>query len=97
MKGALAQARHNLPSGRSGRAVAWGLLDVEERDRLKEAGPVPETLEWVALLYRVAVALAEPPVKSIQGVFGTSQRTAFNWVAKARALELLEAEEAAIE
>lgn len=71
-------------------AVAWGLLGVEDRDRLKAAGPSGETLQWVALLYRVAVAIAEPPVKTIQGAFEISLRTATNWVAAARGEGLLE-------
>jgi hypothetical protein len=65
-------------------AVAWGLLNVADRDRLKAAGPIDETLQWVALLYRVAVVVAEPPVKSVQGAFEVSLRTATNWVAAAR-------------
>lgn len=64
--------------------VFWGLLNTRDRDRLKAAGPTDETLRWVALLYRVAVAVDEPPAKSIQGGFRVSLRTASNWVAAAR-------------
>lgn len=64
--------------------VFWGLLSVNDRDRLKAQGPTDETLRWVALLYRVALALDEPPVKSVTGL-GVSLRTASNWVSAARA------------
>lgn len=84
---AIEDARRRAAGGQ----VAWGLLNVADRDRLKAAGPTEETLRWVALLYRVAVAVAEPPVKSVQGAFGVSLRTASNWVAAARRGGLLEA------
>ena len=64
--------------------VFWGLLNVNDRDRLKAQGATDETLRWVALLYRVALALEEPPVKCVAGL-GVSLRTASNWVAAARA------------
>ncbi len=73
-------------------SVAWHMLDVEDRDRLRGAGPIDETLRWVALIYRTAVAIGEPPVKSVAGAFGVSLRTATNWVASARAAGHLEGE-----
>lgn len=74
------------------RWVGLGLLEVSERDRLKAAGPTDETLRWVALLHRVAVAVALPPVKSVQGAFDVSLRTATNWVAAARQRGYLDGE-----
>jgi len=63
----------------------WGLLDSRDRDRLKAQGPTDETLRWVALIYRVAVVLDQPPVRHLHEGFGVSLRTASNWVAAARA------------
>lgn len=79
----------DLPGGDHGfapsdQATAWGLLDVAERDRMRDAGPVEETLQWVALVYRVALLLEEPPTKSVSGSFGIAQSTAGQWVAAAR-------------
>ena len=65
--------------------VFWGLLDINDRDRLKAQGPTDETLRWVALLSRVVLALEDPPVKSLAGGLGVSLRTASNWVSAARA------------
>lgn len=73
--------------------VAWGLLDVEDRDRLRAQGPTKETLRWAALVYRFADLIAEPPVKSVAGAFGVSARTATNWVAAARSGGFLPSEE----
>lgn len=86
---AIEAARQRAAAGQ----VAWGLLNIADRDRLKAAGPTEETLRWVALLYRVAVAVAEPPVKTVQGAFGVSLRTATNWVAAARRTGLLESDD----
>lgn len=64
--------------------VAWHLLSVSDRDRMRAAGPVDESLKWVAQIYRVALLLEEPPTKSVSGAFGIAQSTAGQWVAAAR-------------
>jgi hypothetical protein len=69
---------------RSEHDVAWGLLNITDRDRMRETGPADETLQWVALVYRVALLLEEPPTKSVSGAFGIAQSTAGQWVAAAR-------------
>lgn len=73
--------------------VAWGLLDVVDRDRMREAGPTEETLRWAALIYRVALLLGEPPTKSVAGAFEIAGSTAGQWVAAARSRGFLGAAE----
>lgn len=61
-------------------------LDYES---IAKAGPVPETLEWVAVVYRFAYAVHEDPTKKVAERFAVSQSTATRWVRKARELGLL--------
>jgi hypothetical protein len=63
---------------------AAGLITVRQAEQCKAAGPVPATLEWVALLYRAALAIGDAPTKSVRVMFGISQSTAGAWVAAAR-------------
>lgn len=67
-------------------AVFWGFLTYAERERIKAEGPNDWTLRKIAELYRVAVALGEPPAKSIHNALGQppSLRTVSNWIAAAR-------------
>jgi hypothetical protein len=87
------QASSNLhgPFGLSGdqwepnaTRVFWGMLDVQHRDRMREAGPVTETLEWVARVYSVALATGDKPTRAVEDVFGVPRYTASRWVAGAR-------------
>ena len=64
--------------------AAFGLISKEQVGRCRVAGPVPETLEWVALLYRAALAIGDPPTKSVREVFELSSSTAGAWVGAAR-------------
>lgn len=64
--------------------VAFGLLDVEHRDRMREAGPVTETLEWVARIYSAALATGDKPTKAVEEAFEVPRYTAGRWVASAR-------------
>lgn len=64
--------------------VAFGLLDIEHRNRLREAGPVTETLEWVARVYSVALATGDKPTKAVEEVFEVPRYTASRWVSSAR-------------
>ncbi|MCI2422759.1 hypothetical protein MOQ72_35570 [Saccharopolyspora sp. K220] len=71
------------------RRVAFGLLRAEDRDRMKEAGPVTETLRWVSVIYRAALATGDAPTKAVQESFDVPRYTADRWVAKAREREFL--------
>ena len=64
--------------------VAFGLLDSEHRDRMRDAGPVTETLEWVARIYGLALATGDKPTKAVEEVFMVPRYTASRWVASAR-------------
>jgi len=64
--------------------AAFGLIPRERVEQCQAAGPVPETLEWVALLYRAAFAMGDAPTKTVREVFGISQSTAGAWVGMAR-------------
>jgi len=72
------------PPGTEQERAAFGLIPTEQVGRCRVAGPVPETLEWVALLYRAALAIGDPPTKTVREVFGLSSSTAGAWVATAR-------------
>lgn len=69
--------------------LAYGVITKEQAEKCKAAGPVPETLEWVATLYRIMLATGDTPTKNIRDVFGVSQSTAGAWVAAARRAGLL--------
>lgn len=64
--------------------VAFGLLDPHHRDRMREAGPVTETLQWVARIYSLALATGDKPTRTVEVVFGVPRYTASRWVAAAR-------------
>lgn len=64
--------------------VAFGLMDVAHRDRMREAGPTTETLEWVARVYSCALAAGDKPAKAVQDAFEVPRYTAGRWVASAR-------------
>jgi hypothetical protein len=48
-----------------------------------------EMARWVAQVYQLAVALNEPPTKTVQDELGVSRATAGRWVAEARERGLL--------
>lgn len=60
---------------------------------LKSAGPTDRTLRWVAHLYRLGVALGEPPTKTVQEAFALPRTTAVRWVMAARNRQFLGAAE----
>jgi hypothetical protein len=64
--------------------AAFGLITREQVEQCQAAGPVSETLGWVALLYRGALAMGDPPTKTVREAFGISQSTAGAWVSAAR-------------
>jgi len=72
------------PPGSTEERAAFGLIPRERVEQCQAAGPVPETLEWVALIYRAAFAMGDAPTKTVREVFGISQSTAGAWVGMAR-------------
>lgn len=78
-----------LPVEPGTRVVAFGILKEEEAQRLKELGPVPETLEAVSKVYRLAEFLDEPPVKAVEGAFSIPRGTAGAWIGRARSAGLI--------
>lgn len=72
-----------------GATSAHGLMTFSQRDRLRAAGPIIETLQMVATVYQVAYALGEPPTAAVRDSFGIAQSTAGNWIAAARSAGLL--------
>jgi hypothetical protein len=68
---------------------ALGMIETAEAERLREAGPVRETLEWVARVYLSAEAIGERPTKAVRQTFGISQTTAGAWIGRARAAGLI--------
>jgi hypothetical protein len=64
--------------------AAFGLITREQVEQCRAAGPVSETLKWVATLYRAGFAMGDGPTKTVREVFGISQSTAGAWVGTAR-------------
>lgn len=56
-------------------------------ESLTRKGPKPETLEWVAKIYRISEVCSLPPNKAVVDVFsGVDPRTVGRWIAKAKQL-----------
>jgi hypothetical protein len=55
-----------------------------------KAGPTPDTLELVQLVYGVAALAAQPPMRAVATEFGIPERTATHWITKARHAGLLD-------
>lgn len=70
---------------------ALGLIPTKDVDRLKKQGPVNETLEAVAKVYRLAEFVGDAPTKSIEDCFGISRSTAGAWIGRARSASLIPA------
>lgn len=64
--------------------IAWGLLEPDDVERMRAAGPTDETLGWVAKVYTLALATGDRPTKAVKEVFELAQSTAGQWVARAR-------------
>jgi hypothetical protein len=77
------QTGKNWPAGQE--ISANGLLTTEEALRLKAAGPVAETLEWVGRVYRLSEIIGHPPTKAVEETFQISRSTAGAWIGRARA------------
>jgi hypothetical protein len=85
-------ANSTLPEREPGETytvAAFGLLEPSDVARMREAGPVTETLEWVAKVYTVALATGDQPTKAVRNVFEIAQSTAGQWVKRARDKRLL--------
>ena len=70
---------------------ALGLIPTKDVERLKKQGPVNETLEAVAKVYRLAEFVGDAPTKSIEECFGISRSTAGAWIGRARSASLIPA------
>jgi hypothetical protein len=68
---------------------ALGLIPTRDVERLRGQGPVPETLEAVAKVYRLAEFVGDAPTKSIEEAFGISRSTAGAWIGRARSGALI--------
>ncbi|MBP1053061.1 hypothetical protein J6397_23165 [Rhodococcus qingshengii] len=79
-----------MPYAAGTRVVAFGILEEEEAQKLRSLGPVPETLEAVAKVYRVAEFLEDPPVKAVEAAFSIPRGTAGSWIGRARAAGLIQ-------
>jgi hypothetical protein len=65
------------PDGRE----PWGRVPPQG---LAKEGPTDRSLQWVAHLYRLSVALGEQPTATVQELMGLSRATAGRWVGTAR-------------
>lgn len=66
-----------------------GLISAPEAARIKAQGPVAETIEWVAKLYRLADLVGDGPTKAVEETFEVSRSTAGNWIGRARSAGLI--------
>lgn len=66
------------------RDIIFPTIAQSDIKRLRELGPKPETLEWVARVYTAAELILQPPTKTISELFGLPSRTATHWVSLAR-------------
>lgn len=59
-------------------------LTEEHVEQLRAGGPTDAALDWVAYLYRLSVAVGEPPTRTVEQVLGLPRSTAGRWVSLAR-------------
>lgn len=71
------------PNGRPAQMIRRQ-IDKAGVDRIRQAGPTDETLDWVAHAYRVALVLGDPPTGAVEKTFELPRSTAGRWVALAR-------------
>ena len=55
-----------------------------------KAGPTPDTLELLQLVYGIAALAGQPPMRAVAVELGIPERTATHWITKARNAGLLE-------
>jgi len=60
-------------------------LTEQKAAELRSLGPSRETVEAVALIYRIAEITGDAPVRAVQAAFGIPRGTAASWVVRARA------------
>ena len=75
---------HDLTAGDGRILPAWMAAETAK------AGPTPDTLEPVQLVYGVAALAAQPPMRAVATEFGIPERTATHWITKARRAGLLD-------
>jgi hypothetical protein len=59
-------------------------LTPEMVERLRLRGPVDESLQWVARIYRSALVFGDPPTRAVEATLGLPRSTAGRWVSMAR-------------
>lgn len=55
-----------------------------------QAGPTPDTLELLQVVYGVAALAGKPPMRAVATELGIPERTATHWITKARNIGLLD-------
>lgn len=75
---------HDLTAGEGRILPAWMAAETAK------AGPTPDTLELVQLVYGVAALAAQPPMRAVATEFAIPERTATHWITKARHAGLLD-------
>jgi len=90
VRSAAMEAVYKRKKNPKGTAVILTPTRLRGYKRLAEAGPTEDTLEHVALVYRLAYACNESPTKAVEGSFGLARSTAERWVSKARDLGLID-------
>jgi hypothetical protein len=73
------------PVDGAGKSVrSYGTVRRSEAARLREAGPVTETLEAVTRVYQAAWTVGDPPTVAVVETFGIPRPTADGWIRRAR-------------
>ena len=81
---------HRVKKNPKGGGVVISPARVSGLKRLADAGPTEETLEHVALVYRLAYVCADRPTKAVEDAFRLPRSIAERWVSKARDLGLID-------
>lgn len=79
-------AQHLLTYQEKDGDIEWGppTLTPDKAVKIREAGPVADSLEWVAYIYRMALLMGESPTRAVEVTLGLPRSTAGRWVASAR-------------
>lgn len=83
-------AERIVNTGARGRATARWTRSNSDIARLRKAGPIDETLQVAADVYRVSRVIGDPPAKAVAQAFQIPQRTATYWIKLARERGFLE-------
>lgn len=81
---AFVQHAFNPVDGEGKSVRSYGTVRRSEAARLREAGPVTETLEAVTRVYQAAWIAGDPPTVAVVETFGIPRPTADGWIRRAR-------------